>query len=61
MIKKISEYMNIKKASEFIGVTPNTLRNWEKEKKIKVCRNPNNRYRLYDQEDLEAFLKNIQN
>ena len=31
-MKKINEYMNIKKAAEFLGVTANTLRNWEKEK-----------------------------
>jgi len=58
-MKKINEYMNIKKAAEFLGVTANTLRNWEKEKKLKVCRNPKNKYRLYIKEELEQLLKNI--
>lgn len=29
-MKKISEYLSIKKAAAFIGVTENTLRNWKK-------------------------------
>ena len=56
---KIIDYMKIKAAAKFLGVTPNTLRNWERDKKIKAYRNPLNRYRLYKQEDLEKLLKNI--
>ena len=59
-MKKIDEYMSIKEAATFLGVSPNTLRNWEKEKKIKVYRNPQNRYRLYKREDLETLLNQIQ-
>lgn len=59
-MKKIDEYMRIKEAAEFLGVTPNTLRNWEKEQKIKVYRNPQNQYRLYKREDLEKLLEKIQ-
>ena len=58
-MKKIDEYMRIKEAAEFLGVTPNTLRNWEKELKVKVYRNPQNSYRLYKKEDLEALLDKI--
>jgi len=61
MVKKIDEYLSIKKAAAFLGVTPNTLRNWEKEKKIPVYRNPQNRYRLYKLEELEHLLTKIQN
>lgn len=59
-MKKIDEYMRIKEAATFLGVSPNTLRNWEKEKKITVYRNPQNRYRLYKREDLETLLNQIQ-
>ena len=59
-MKKINEYMNIKQAARFIGVTENTLRNWEKDKKLNVFRNPLNRYRLYKKEDLEQLLYSIQ-
>lgn len=59
-MKKVNEYLNIKQASEFLGVTPNTLRNWEKANKVKVNRNPLNKYRLYCEEDLEQLLKSMQ-
>lgn len=52
--------MLIKDAAQFLGVTENTLRNWEKEKKISVYRNPLNHYRLYHKEDLEQLLATIQ-
>jgi MerR family transcriptional regulator, copper efflux regulator len=58
-MKKIVDYLKIKNAADFLGVTPNTLRNWEKEKKITVYRNPQNLYRLYKKEDLEALLSSI--
>lgn len=56
---KIIDYLKIKEAAKFLGVTPNTLRNWEKEKKISVYRNPQNTYRLYKKEDLENLLNSI--
>ena len=56
---KINDYMNIKSAAKFLGVTENTLRNWEKNKKIFVYRNPLNKFRLYKKEDLEQLLSNI--
>jgi len=58
-MKKFNEYLCVKQASAFLGVTSNTLRNWEKVDKIKVFRNPQNQYRLYDKDDLEQLLKNI--
>lgn len=51
--------MRIKDAAQFLGVCVNTLRNWEKEKKISVYRNPLNGYRLYHKEDLEQLLATI--
>lgn len=59
-MQKISDYLKIKDAAKFLGVTPNTLRNWEKEKKIQVYRNPQNDYRLYKKEDLEKLLNKIE-
>ncbi|MFW6174135.1 MAG: MerR family DNA-binding transcriptional regulator [Elusimicrobiota bacterium] len=57
---KISDYLKIQEAALFLGVTPNTLRNWEKKRKITVYRNPQNAYRLYKKEDLAQLLNNIQ-
>jgi MerR family transcriptional regulator, copper efflux regulator len=59
-MQKIIDYLQIQEAAEFLGITPNTLRNWEKGKKIAVYRNPQNSYRLYKKEDLEALLNGIQ-
>lgn len=56
---KMRDYLKIKEAAKLIGVTPNTLRNWEQAKKIVVYRNPQNSYRLYRKEDLEQLLNNI--
>lgn len=58
-MNKITDYIMIQDAAIFLGVTPNTLRNWEKVKKITAYRNPLNRYRLYKKEDLETLLNNI--
>lgn len=58
-MQKITDYLKIKDAADFLGVTTNTLRNWEKNKKIAVYRNPQNDYRLYKREDLELLLNNI--
>jgi len=56
----ISGFISIKEAAEILGVTKNTLRNWEAAGKIKVYRNPYNNYRLYKKEEIVAFLKSIE-
>lgn len=56
---KITDFLTIKIAAQMLGVTPNTLRNWEKAKKISTYRNPLNKYRLYRKEDLEQLLANL--
>lgn len=58
-MKKIEEYLQIKQAAKFLGVSTNTLRNWERSGKLASHRHPLNRYRLYKKEDLEAFLQRI--
>ena len=54
-MKNLSEYLSISEAAEFIGVTPLTLRNWDKAGKLKAIRNPINGYRMYDKEELETL------
>lgn len=60
MLQKIDEYLQIKEAAEMLGVSSGTLRNWERQGKVKVYRNPNNKYRLYKKSDLEAFLNRVE-
>lgn len=59
-MNKIDDYLKIKDAAAKLGVSPSTLRNWEKQGKLRAHRNPNNKYRLYKKADLEALLKNIE-
>ncbi len=58
-MKKIDDYLQIKEASELLGVTATTLRNWERKGKLLSHRHPINKYRLYKREDLEALLQKI--
>ena len=58
-MKRIQDYLQIKEAAEFLGVTAATLRNWERAGKLISHRHPFNRYRLYKREDLEVFLQSI--
>lgn len=60
MAIKLSDYLKIKEAADLLGVSMQTLRNWEKNKKIKVYRSSVNDHRLYKKEDLENILKNIE-
>ena len=57
---RIDEYMLIKKAAAYLGVTANTLRNWEQTGKIKTIRHPLNKFRLYKKEDLDRLLGDIE-
>lgn len=56
-MEKLDEYLTIKEAAEFLGVSPNTLRNWGRNGKLPVHRNPANDYRLFKRCDLEEFLR----
>jgi MerR family copper efflux transcriptional regulator len=53
------EYLRIKEAADFLGVSQNTLRNWGRAGKIAEQRDPENGYRLYRRSDLEAMLQEI--
>ncbi len=54
------KYLSIKQASYVIGVTPLTLRNWDKAGKLCSYRNPINNYRYYRVDQLEAFLRQME-
>ena len=53
------KYLTIKEASELIGVSALTLRNWDKKGKLIAHRHPANNYRVYRLEDIKFFLKKI--
>lgn len=54
------KYLTIKETAELIGVTPLTLRNWDKAGKLRALRNPINNYRVYRSEDIELFQRRIE-
>ncbi|MDP9315687.1 MAG: MerR family DNA-binding transcriptional regulator [Chloroflexota bacterium] len=56
----LRDYLTIKQAATFLGVAPNTLRNWERAGKLTTYRHPLNSYRLYKQIELEALLAAIE-
>ncbi len=56
---KLRDYLRISEAAEYLGVPPNTLRNWENAGKIVAQRHPVNGYRLFRRDDLDALLKQV--
>jgi DNA (cytosine-5)-methyltransferase 1 len=53
-------YLTIKEAAKMLGVTPLTLRNWDKNGKLPTTRHPMSNYRIYKAEDLERLMKGIE-
>ncbi len=56
----LGDYLLINEAAAYLGVSPATLRNWERRGKLTTFRHPINRYRLYRKSDLEAILSRIE-
>ncbi len=57
---KLKDFLRISEAAEYLGVSPNTLRNWESAGKIVATRHPVNDYRLFRREDLDELLKKVE-
>ena len=60
MASNLRDYLRIKEAAELLGVTPTTLRNWERRGKLRPRRHPINRYRLDARAELEHLLQQIE-
>ena len=56
---KLKDYLRISEAAEYLGVSPNTLRNWENAGKLVAHRHPINGYRLFKKEELDEVLKQV--
>ena len=57
---KLRDYLRISEAAEYLGVSSNTLRNWERAGKIPAHRHPVNRYRLFRLQDLDSLLSQVE-
>lgn len=55
----LDDYLTVGEAAEFLGVSPATLRNWDKMGKFISYRHPLNKYRLYRKSDLEELLNDV--
>jgi MerR family transcriptional regulator, copper efflux regulator len=54
--RDLGTYLKVGDAAALLGVSPWTLRHWDRAGKLKSLRHPVNGYRLYRREDLEALL-----
>src|SRR3954469_6073108 len=52
-----ADVLTISEAADFLGVSTATLRNWDRSGKLRPRRHPQNDYRIYLHEDLEAVLR----
>ena len=58
---RAEEFLQVKDAAAFLGVSPNTVRNWGREHKLPEFRHPVNNYRLYRRSDLQRLRRRIVN
>ena len=54
-----SEYLRVTEAAVFLGVSPNTIRNWGRDEKLPEYRHPVNNYRLYRKSDLSRLRRKL--
>ena len=59
-VTRLRDYLRISEAADYLGVSPNTLRNWERAGKIAAHRHPMNRYRLFRRQDLDSLLRQVE-
>ena len=53
-------YVTIKEAAYILGVSPLTLRNWDKNGKFPAQRHPMNNYRVYRTDNLLRIIEDIE-
>jgi len=58
-VPNLRDYLLIRDAASFLGVSEATLRNWDRGGKVAAHRNPINGYRLFKKSDLEELLKKV--
>ncbi|MCX6719215.1 MAG: MerR family transcriptional regulator [Candidatus Taylorbacteria bacterium] len=51
--------LSVKEAASMLGVTPLTLRNWDKSGKLKAMRHPMNNYRVYRKESIDKLIESM--
>src|SRR4051812_16602212 len=54
---KLGDYLTVGQAAELLGVSPWTLRYWDRTGKLTPARHPLSGYRLYRREQLDEILR----
>ena len=60
MSRRLDEYLRVKEAAVLLGISADTLRNWDRADRLKPLRHPINGYRLYRRSELETFLREVE-
>jgi len=58
-VENLRDFLLISEAANYLGVSPNTLRNWVNAGKIAAHRHPVNGYRLFKQNELDTLLSKV--
>lgn len=53
----LRDLLSISDAAKMVGVSPATLRRWDRSGKFKAIKHPISNFRLYRREELQAFLR----
>lgn len=56
----LGDFLTVSEAASTLGVSPSTLRNWDRAGKLKATRHPINGYRLYRREDLAKLIGQLE-
>ncbi len=56
----MKKYLSISQVAKILGVSTETLRRWDNDGKFKSSRNPINNYRVYSEEQVENFIREMQ-
>lgn len=56
---RLGDFLRVGEAAAYLGVAPNTIRNWGQRGKIPEYRHPVNNYRLYRRDDLRKFMQRV--
>lgn len=51
--------LTVSQVAKMLGVTPLTLRNWDKNGKLVALRHPLNNYRVYKKADIDNLLESM--
>jgi len=51
--------LTVREAADLLGVTTTTLRNWDRDGRLRAARHPINRYRLYRAREVRALLQKL--